>query len=111
MNFKAFLKEEMIPIFRGESVYNKGGNYWSLDKEWARQFTQSGRDFEIKTAQIDLSSVYIKNPLPHATNEEEFDKAIEEAKKLNFFAVMFDEGIGEPNSIFVINKIVLNKQI
>ena len=42
--------------------------------------------------------------MPFASSEVDFDKAIKEAKEKGFSAVWFDEGSGEPNSIYVINK-------
>lgn len=47
-----------ILIYRGESVHNKaggplGGKFFSTDREWARQFTQTGRDSEVITRRIE----------------------------------------------------------
>src|ERR1700722_9626996 len=39
-------------LHRGESSNNKGGNFWTHDKEFARNFTQSGQDHEIKKRYI-----------------------------------------------------------
>ena len=41
-----------ITLYRGEHSTNKNGHYYSLDKEFARQFTQSGQDKEIITRRI-----------------------------------------------------------
>ena len=104
MNFKQFI-ESKIPIYRGISVVNrKGGrrgSYWTPDPEWARQFSQTGN--EIKTSVIDSNDVLKLDPLPKATSEEEFDKALELAKQQGYLAVWIDEGPREPNSIFVLN--------
>jgi hypothetical protein len=106
MRFSEWL-DNFLVIYRGESVHNRGGRYWTTDKEWARQFTQSGRDFEIKTARIDPSKIYKMDPLPSASSESDFDRAIEAAQEAGFPAVWFDEGRGEPNSIYVIRKSIL----
>ena len=96
-----------IPIYRGETAQNKGGNYYSTDKEWARQFTQTGQESEVLYATIPKREVYQKEPLPKATNEADFDQAILEAKEKGFAAVWFDEGPKEPLSVYVIDKEVL----
>lgn len=101
--------EGLVTIYRGVSSYNKNGNYWTTDKEWARQFTQSGRDSEVLTATIDSRKIYRPNPLPQATNEDEVGQSIIEAKQSGYDAVWVDEGKNEPNSIFVINKRAIKK--
>jgi hypothetical protein len=99
--------EGNITIYRGMSAYNKNGNYFTTDREWARQFTQSGKDSEIITASIPKDKILRLDPLPQATNEEDFDKALKMANERGYSAVYFDEGINEPNSIYVINKAIL----
>lgn len=103
---KLFCESQAITIYRGESNNNKNGSYWSTDKEFARNFTQSGQDKEIKTATINKNEIYIKNPLPQATSEREINSAIEEAKKLGFRAILVDEGKNQPNSIFIISDLI-----
>jgi len=102
---KSFIQwiESVIPVYRGESIYNKNGHYWTTDKKWALQFTQSGKESEIKSATIESDKIYRAEPLPHATAERELEQAIEDAKNIGFDAVWVDEGRGEPNSIFIIN--------
>ena len=106
MTFRTWL-ESFIPIYRGTSVYNKGGKYWTTDKEWALQFTQSGRESEVQQARIDSKVILRLDPLPRATSEEEFDDAIEQATAQGFAAVWFDEGPGEPDSVYVIRRSAL----
>jgi GNAT superfamily N-acetyltransferase len=101
---------QKIPIFRGVSVYNKKyDNYYTTNKEWARQFTQSGRDSEIKQAFIDTNVIYKANPLPNATSDEEISNTISIAKVNGFKAIWIDEGTNEPNSIYIIDKTALLK--
>lgn len=95
---------KLIPLYRGENAYNKGGNYYSIDKEWARQFTQSGQYSEIKTINFPYDAIYIQDPLPHATDETEFDNALNYARKHGYRAFMLDEGVGEANSVFIFGK-------
>ena len=92
----------LIKLYRGNNAYNKGGRYYSLSKEWARQFTQSGRDSEIVMIHYNSDKIYVKNPLPQAVSEKEFDEAMEEAKEKGFKAFMLDEGINEPHSVYII---------
>lgn len=101
--------EDLLPIFRGESVYNKGGRNWTTQKEWARQFTQSGRDREILRAKIDPAVIYRHDPLPHACSQKDFDKIVPLAKELGCLAVWFDEGQNEPPSIYIIDLSVLQR--
>lgn len=96
----------IITLYQGRSVHNKGSKYWTADKEWARQFTQSGLDSEIKSIKIDDKHIYMHNPLPQATNPDEIDKVIAIAEKQGFNAIAVDEGTNEPNSILIFGEIV-----
>jgi hypothetical protein len=91
-----------IILYRGESVYNKGGNYWTTDKEWARNFTQSGLDKEIKVKSFPEELIYVADKLPSAVNESEIDNAILEAKKKGFKAIWVNEGAKQPNSVLMV---------
>ena len=110
MNFLEWLNSH-ITIYRGESSYNRGGRYWTTDREWARQFTQSGRDSEIKTARIESSRIYREDPLPNATDEIAMDKAMKAARDQGFAAIWVNEGLNEPNSIYVLIKSALRQGI
>ena len=93
------IADNTITLYRGVNVSNKNGHYYSVDKEFARQFTQSGRDFEIITIKMNLSDIYIRDPLPLATDEDSFDQGMKEAKEKGFKAFMLDEGNGLPDSV------------
>lgn len=58
---------------------------------------------------IDASQVYRMDPLPHASSEEDFDRALDEATQAGFPAVWFGEGVGEPDSIYVLKKSSLRR--
>lgn len=94
-----------ITIYRGEHQGNKGGHYYSLNKEFARQFTQSGQDKEIITRKINPNLIYDarneEKPLPDANNEQDFDNAMRRAKELGFQGFRLTEGINQPDSIFI----------
>ena len=96
--------ERRIQLFRGESIYNRNGNFYATNREQARQFTQSGRDSEIKVAYMDISQIYKSNPLPFAGNENEMTVAIQYAITNGFSAIWASEGQNESPSIFVIDK-------
>jgi len=93
-----------IQLFRGEMASGQGNNYYSPDKEFARQFTQSGQDKEIRTIIMDEADIYRKFPLPksYGFDDNELDNAIAEAKVKGFKALWTDEGEGQPNSVFLI---------
>ena len=65
-------------IYQGRSVHNRGSKYWTTDKEWARQFTQSGLDSEIISRKINLKDVF-KSNLPQAVNQEEVERMAKQA--------------------------------
>jgi len=96
-----------IQIYQGQNVYNKNSPFYTTDKEWARQFTQSGLEKEVKPFLVDSSQIYSKEILPLATNEESLDEGIQEAKENGFKALWVNEGINEPNSIYVLDKSIL----
>jgi GNAT superfamily N-acetyltransferase len=96
---------DYIPIHRGESVHNKaggpmGGKFYSTDKEWARQFTQTGRLSEVKTRYIHKDHVLDKS---NVYAGDDIEPHLHEAKNNGYAAVRFHEGNGEPHSIYVIN--------
>jgi len=99
--------DRRLTIYRGEYSGNKGGNFWTTDKEWARQFTQSGRDQEIKTRFIYPGDIYKKSADVYAGNPDAVDAAIDAAKAEGYKAVMLDEGPREPKSIYIFDKTAL----
>jgi hypothetical protein len=103
MNWYKLAKQ--IPIYRGIYTGNKNGHYYSTNKEFARQFTQSGQDKEIITRRIDLNIIYdARNegkPLPEATNENDFDNGMARAKELGLKGFRLTEGLNQPDSIYI----------
>ena len=103
-----YKKAQIIPIYRGEYTGNKNGHYYSLDKDFARQFTQTGQEKEVITKQINLSLIYdARNegkPLPDANNEEDFDNAMTRTKELGLSGFRLTEGLNQPDSIYMINR-------
>lgn len=100
----------MLTIYRGEYSGNRGGNFWTQDMEFARQFTQSGQDKEILVRYIhpgdikDCSQVYAGDP-------DAVDAAIAEARKEGYKAIWLNEGRGEPNSIWVFDKSAIMRRV
>jgi len=95
--------ETPITLYRGVMTGNSGSNYYSLDKEFARNFTQSGLDREIKTIKIEPRQIYRPSVLPEATNEGQLTQAIDEARAKGYKAVYVNEGEGQPASVFIIS--------
>jgi hypothetical protein len=101
MRFKDYFKESAMRLYRGKSVYNKNGHYWSIDREWARQFTQSGLDSEIEARVVDGKTLLRLNPLPQATDEGSMDNAIKKGMMGGYKGIIVDEGMGQPNSVYL----------
>lgn len=98
-----------LVLYRGESVHNRGGHYFSSNRQWAAQFTQTGQLHEVQTFVILPGAVWWSAPLPHATSETEFDAALAAAKQHGKQAFVVDEGTGEPNSMYVFDKTALRR--
>ncbi len=93
----------LLTVYQGRNVYNKTSQFFTTDKEWARNFTQSGQDSEIRIGKIDPKVIYQKDPLPEATDEKQVDVALEEAKAAGYLAIWLNEGRNEPPGILVID--------
>lgn len=89
-----------IELYRGESNLNKGGRYYTPDKEFARQFTQTSADSEIKNLKLKQSDIYKPKQLPSATSEAEMLDAIKEAQDKGFKYMWVSEGKNQPDSVF-----------
>jgi hypothetical protein len=98
-----------LMLYRGESVHNKGGNFYTPDAEWARQFTQSGQQKEILQRQLPSNAVYDPPKAVYAGDPDAVDAALAEARKGGFSAVRLSEGPGEPASVFVFDKSKLTR--
>jgi hypothetical protein len=107
MKFKQFYKENVmtkpnrVTLYRGKNNYNQQGHYWSVDKEFARNFTQSGLDKEIESIQVDNSTLLKLNPLPKATDDGGMDNAIHIGLNNGYKGIWVDEGNNQPNSVFI----------
>jgi len=98
----------IISIYRGENASNKkGGKFWTQDKGWAAQFTQTGKVEEVKSKRIDSKDIYVVENPPYAGDPDAIDEIVKEAKKKGYKAVKLDEGRNEPQSIYVFNRIAL----
>jgi len=101
----------IISIYRGENVssQNRGKiiGYYSVDREFARQFTQTGQDKEVKERKIDLNAIYDARqegkPLPSANNEADFENAMRRAAELGYSAFRLTEGPNQPDSIYIMD--------
>jgi hypothetical protein len=97
-------KVETIKLFRGETIGSQG-HYWSTDREWARQFTHSGLDSEIKELEVTKDNILILDPLPSANSENDINSGIEKAKSGGFIGFLVSEGKDQPNSVFMLRKV------
>jgi hypothetical protein len=97
-----------IKIHRGEYTGNKGGVFWTEDKEFARNFTQSGQDKEIRTRYIEPSAIDESAATTFAGDEGGVTKALAHAKKNGFKALRLNEGENEPLSLYVFDKSALS---
>jgi hypothetical protein len=93
-----------LELHRGENVTNRNGSFYSPDREFARNFTQSGRDAEIRRRFLHRDDVHSPEPAVYAGDERGVDRAIAEARALGKKAVRVTEGAGNPDSIFVLDK-------
>lgn len=102
--FENNLDKKIIILYRGHG-YNEGNNFYSPSKEFALEFTRTGRESELTKIKVDSNRIYKNDPLPRAYGMEDinFDNTIKQASKLGFNAFWVDEGIDQPNSVFVIN--------
>ena len=94
----------VITLYRGHG-YNEGNNFYSPSKEFALEFTRTGREGELTKVKVNTNRIYKHNPLPRGYGEEDenFDIAIQKAKEMGFNAIWVDEGLNQPNSVFKIN--------
>ena len=103
-NNNEVLSENLITLYRGIG-YNTGNNYYSPSKEFAMEFTRSGRESELRKIKIDTNKIYKHEPLPkgYGGDDPNFDLAIKTAQKQGYIAMWVDEGYDQPNSVFIIN--------
>jgi hypothetical protein len=97
-------KVETIKLYRGGS-HGSQGHYWSTDREWARQFTHSGLDSEIKELEVTKDNILILNPLPSANSENDISSGIEKAHSGGFIGFLVSEGKDQPNSVFLLKTV------
>jgi hypothetical protein len=101
--------QQMLTVYRGEYHGNKSGFFWTEDREFARQFTQSGRDHEILVRYLRANEVYTRASDVYAGDEAGVDAAIATAKAEGYKAVMLSEGPGQPHSYFVFDRTALRR--
>jgi len=95
-------------IYRGElTAQKKGGKFYSPDKSFAKEFTQSGQEAELIERKINRSNILYPETPVFAGNAIAVDAIIKEAKEKGFGAVQLNEGKNQPPSIFIIDDSVL----
>jgi hypothetical protein len=106
------MTDPVLTVYRGEYSGNKGGRFWTEDREFARQFTQSAQDREIMVRHLYSSDVYKKAAHTYAGDPDAIDAAIAQAREeadsgVPYKAVLLDEGPGQPPSIYVFDRTAL----
>lgn len=101
-----------IEVYRASGPGTGAGNYYSTSRDFAREFTQSGLDTEVATARIPANRILdLGEGTPFAGDAEQIDAGIAKAKSLGSEAFYVDEGQGQPRSVFVVNKGVLESPV
>jgi hypothetical protein len=105
-----------MPIYRGQLRGKEpSGNFFSEDRDFAKQFTRQGLDEEVITRHIDPAAIYHPSKPVYAGDEAAVDEAIAAAKREGKSAVRLSEARGkapgesEPASIFVFDKSGLSR--
>jgi SLT domain-containing protein len=93
-------------LYRGLASGGQG-HFYTPDKEWARQFTQSGQDKEIQERHVRSADIHEPDEPVEANNPKAVDKAIAEAKAAGKKAVRLSEGKDQPNSVHVFDRSAL----
>lgn len=96
--------KDELTLYRGEYTGNKGGRFFHPDREFARQFTQSGRDSEVQSVKMSKKDIYRPDPLPYGGDPDQLDAAIAEAKAKGFKALYADEGTAGEPSVLIFSK-------
>jgi hypothetical protein len=104
-------QRRVLTVYRGEYSGNKGGRFWTEDREFARQFTQSGRDHEIVMRYIFPGDIDKKSANVYAGDPDAIDQAILVAKADGYKAFWLNEGQGQPPSIYVFDRTALMRSI
>ena len=100
-------QRRFLTVYRGEYSGNKGGRFWSEDREFARQFTQLGRDHEIMTRYIFPGDITKRFAAVYAGDPDAIDQAVQIAKADDYKALWLSEGPGQPSSIYVFDRTAL----
>lgn len=91
-----------VTLYRG----GEPGNYYTPSEEFANEFS-NGKPLE--KVNISIRNIYRPQTVPEATNADQVDAAIREARSKGFKAVYVNEGtpFGEPvESVYVLDKSV-----
>jgi len=87
-----------IRLYRGQAQGGQG-RYYSTDKNFAREFTQSGQDSEISEIIFPASRIYRSKELPFAKDVDAIDKTLIDARAKGYDAIWVDEGLKQPPSV------------
>lgn len=102
-----FVEAQGETLYRGVGGDDGGGNYFTNNKEFSRQFTKNYQDSEIIERIIPDNEIYKSKEIPFAGDESQMNKAIQEAKLNGKKAILVDEGTGwgeQVYSVFAFDK-------
>lgn len=95
-----------ITLYRGIGGNSKlEGNYFTGDKNYANEFTQSGLPEQLKQVKVNIGDIYRPKVLPEAVNSKEMEITIKEAKQKGYKAILVDENGADTPSVFFIDKV------
>ncbi len=98
---EGLMKREIINLYRGINSGQEGNSYYTTDRDWVRQFTQSGRDSEIKSVRYSTNRIFKNDPLPRAYVLDNNDiEIMNSAWDEGYKGVWMDEGDGQPDSVY-----------
>jgi hypothetical protein len=99
-----------LTVYRGECTGNRGGFFWTEDRKFARQFTQSGQHHEILVRYLFPGDIFKQSADVYAGDEAGVDAALETAKQAGYKAILLSEGPGQPHSIYVFDRSALMRR-
>lgn len=92
---------QQVKLYRGRGGGTSTANYFSTDREFARNFTRSGRDSEIVSIEIPQSEILdLGSDTPFAGDVDAIDAAKVRAKASGATGFYVSEGAGQPRSVF-----------
>lgn len=91
-----------LRLYRGVStVSRQGGRYFSPEKDFAMQFTQSAQADELLIVDVSAADIYRPSEPVYAGDPDAIDAVVAVAREHGYKAVWLDEGGNEPDSVYM----------